>query len=132
MNKHLNRIIPALISALEQTQEEGVWQSAEEVVLSVIKEPGPAFLIEELVKGCAEPRPEARAVAMQLLQALCSKSSADLTEHVPHLLIFTTESLNDPSEEVCQAAWLGLEAVVKVRNNHFIISLRKTPHFGCQ
>ena len=115
LNKHLNRIIPALIGALEQSQDEGVWQSAEEVVLSVLKEPGPAFLIEEIVKSCDDPRPEVRAVAMQLLHVLSSKSAADLSEHIPHLMIFTTESLNDPSDEVCEAAWLALEAVVKVR-----------------
>ena len=91
-----------------------MWQSAEEVVLTVVKEPGPAFLIEELVKCCGDMRPEVRGVAMRLLQVLCGKSMADLTEHIPHLLIFTTESLNDPSEEVCVAAWLALEAVVKV------------------
>lgn len=115
LNKHLNRIIPALINALvEESHDEGVWQSAEEVVLSVQKEPGSAFLIEELVKSCRNARPEVRAVAMQLLHVLCSKSLADLSEHIPHLMIFTTESLNDPSDQVCEAAWMALEAIVKV------------------
>ena len=115
LNKHLNRIIPALILALKNTsQEEGVWQSAKEVVLSVNKEPGPAFLIEELVKCCRDTCPEVRGVAMGLLQTLCSRTTADLSEHTPHLLIFTTESLNDPSDQVCQSAWLALDAIIKV------------------
>ena len=112
MNKHLNRIIPALITALSESHPD--FESAESVILSVQKEPGPAFLIEELVKGCRETRPEVRATAMRLLHVLSSKSSADLTEHVPQLMIFTTESLNDPSDKVCEAAWLALEAIVKV------------------
>ncbi len=115
LNKHLNRIIPALISALGGEHPD--FESGESVILSVQKEPGPAFLIEELVKCCRDTRPKVRATAMRLLHVLASKSSADLTEHVPHLMIFTTESLNDPSDEVCEAAWLALEAIVKVRNS---------------
>jgi hypothetical protein len=115
LNKHLNRIIPALIGALVGSHDEGLLQSAEEVVLSVQKDPGPAFLIEELVKCCRDANPEVRAAAMQLLHVLCRKSAADLTEHIPQLMIFTTEALNDPSDGVCEGAWLGLEALVKVR-----------------
>lgn len=77
-------------------------------------EPGPAILIEELVKAAKKESPQTRAAAMGLLQTLCSKGSVDLTEHVPHLIIFTTEALNDPSDRVCERAWLSLEALVKV------------------
>ncbi len=98
--------------------DEKAWQSAEDVVLSVTKEPGPAFLIEELVKGSKFTKPEMRAVSMHLVYTLCGRSSADLSEHVSQLIIFTTEMLNDPSEEVCVKAWLGLDAVVKVRGCH--------------
>ena len=113
LNKHLNRIIPALINALGGSHPD--FESAKSVILSVQKEPGPAFLIEELVKCCRDARPDVRATSMRLLHVLTSQSSADLTEHVPQLMIFTTESLNDPSDEVCEAAWLALEAIVKVR-----------------
>ena len=89
-------------------------ESAEGVVLSVQNEPGPSYLIEQLVKTAADTRLERRAAAMSLIHVLCDKSPADLTEHVPQLIIFTTEALNDPSEEVCQKAWLALEATVKV------------------
>lgn len=51
---------------------------------------------------------------MGLLQAMCAKSPVDLNEHVPQLMIFTTEALNDPSDAVCEKAWLALEALVKV------------------
>lgn len=51
---------------------------------------------------------------MMLVSALCSRSSAELGEHLPQLLIFTAEALNDPSDGVCGKAWLALEATVKV------------------
>lgn len=51
---------------------------------------------------------------MGLLQAMCAKSPVDLGEHMPQLIIFTTEALNDPSDAVCEKAWLALEALVKV------------------
>ena len=82
--------------------------------MSVKTEPGPAFLIEELVKASQSQRQEERVAAMTLMMAFCSRSSAELTEHLPQLLIFTTEALNDPSESVCEKAWLALEATVKV------------------
>jgi len=83
-------------------------------VLSVKKEPGPAFLIEELVKCSQAAKPEERAASMHLVYTLCGRSSSDLSEHVSQLIIFTTETLNDPSDEVCEKAWLGLDAVIKV------------------
>ena len=78
-------------------------------------EPGPAILIEELVKAAKRESPDTRAAAMGLLQAMCSRSSVDLREHLPHLIIFTTEAFNDPSDLMCERAWLSLEALVKVR-----------------
>ena len=115
LSKHLNRIIPALVQSLSHIpQDERVWQYAEEVVLSVQKEPGPAFLVEELVKCAHDVRPEIRAVSVHLLFTLCGRSSADLSEHLPYLMIFTTETLNDPSDLVCEKAWLGLDAIIKV------------------
>ena len=85
------------------------------VILLSQGEPGLATLIEELVKAAKKETPQARAAAMGLLLAMCSGSSVDLTEHVPHLIIFVTEAFNDPSESVCERAWLSLEALVKVR-----------------
>ena len=77
-------------------------------------EPGPATLIEELVKAAKKDSPYTRAAAMGLLQAMCAKSPVDLNEHVPQLMIITTEALNDPSDAVCEKAWFALEALVKV------------------
>ena len=116
LNRHLNRIISAVVEFLGSTpsSDERAWQAAEEVVLSVQKEPGPAFLIDELVKCSQATKPEERAASMHLVYTLCGRSSADLSEHVSQLIIFTTETLNDPSDEVCEKAWLGLDAVIKV------------------
>ena len=114
LHKHLNYIIPALINSLEKGGDPDVSEQAEGVILSVTTEPGPAMLIEELVKASRSFREGERAATMSLVLALCSKSSAELTEHLPQLLIFTAEALNDPSESVCERAWLALEATVKV------------------
>lgn len=123
LHKHLGRIIHALISSLRSTSDEDTWAAAEGVVLSVQKAPGPTILIEELCKAAQNERPDARAAAMALLYSLCDRSTADLTEHIPQLLIFTTECLNDPSDAVCEKAWLALEATVKVMNDVMITSL---------
>lgn len=115
LHKHLDRIIPALIHSLQSdpTNPE-VTEQAEGVVLSVKNEPGPAILIEVLVKASRSMREEERVATMTLVLALCSRSAAELNEHLPQLLIFTAEALNDPSDGVCEKAWLALEATVKV------------------
>lgn len=115
--KHLSCIIPALINSLKTTADGEMWTAAEGVVLSVQGEPGPSILIEQLCKAAQEGGPDTRTTAMTLLYTLCSRSTASLTEHIPHLLIFTTESLNDPSEPMCEKAWLALEATVKVMHD---------------
>ena len=84
------------------------------VVLSVHEEPGSSILIEELFKAARVMNSETRAASMGLLHALCDRSTADLTEHIPQLIIFTAEALNDPSDIVCERAWHALEATVKV------------------
>ncbi len=144
LHKHLDRIVPALIRSLGSTSDEETWQAAEGkvlrsqttpfssqplplsftlvtlhsppgVILSVQVEPGPATLIEELFKAARGQLPEDRAAAGGLLRTLCDRSPADLTEHIPQLMIFTAEALNDPSDEVCERAWYALEATIKVR-----------------
>lgn len=115
LHKHLDRIIPALIHSLQSdpTNPE-ITEHAEGVVLSVKNEPGPATLIEVLVKASQSMREEERVATMTLMLALCSRSTAELNEHLSQLLIFTAEALNDPSDGVCEKAWLALEATVKV------------------
>jgi HEAT repeat protein len=129
LHSHLHRIIPALIGSLEGEVDQETWGAAEGVVLSVQGEPGPAILTEELVKAAKKEGPQTRAAAMGLLQTMCSRSSVDLSEHVPQLIIFTTEAFNDPSDSVCERAWLCLEALVKRVNQkelpHYIGYLRK-------
>lgn len=115
--KHLSCIIPALIDSLKGTTDGEMWAAAEGVVLSVQGEPGPSILIEQLCKAAQDGGPDTRTAAMALLYTLCGRSTASLTEHIPHLLIFTTESLNDPSEPMCEKAWLALEATVKVTHD---------------
>ena len=88
------------------------FEAAVGVVLSVSQEPGVAILIEELFKAGRSKKESIRAAAMMLFEAFCSKSTANLVDHTPQLLIFATESLTNPNESVCERAWLALEAIV--------------------
>ncbi len=112
LHKHLDRIIPALISSITETPDS--LESAEGVVLSVQNEPGPSHLLDQLLKAARDTKLDRREAAMTLLHAFCGRSPADLSDYVPQLIIFTTEALNDPSEKVCTEAWFALEAIVKV------------------
>ena len=86
------------------------------VVLSIQEEPGLSVLVEELFKVGRHTSDSRRHAALLLLEALCSRCHANLNEHVAQLIIFTTESLADKSQEVCESGWTALEALVtKVR-----------------
>ncbi len=115
LHKHLDRIIPALITAVAKAPNSA--HSAEGVVLSVQGEPGPSYLLEQLLKGARDTKLDRREAAMSLVHVFCEKSPADLSDHVSQLIIFTTEALNDPSDRVCVEAWYALEAIVKVSDD---------------
>ena len=92
------------------------------VVLSVGDEPGVSILIEELFKCGRANSDNKRAAAMMLMEAFCSKSTADLSEHIPQLLVFAAESLTNHNQRACEKAWLALDALVtKVWSCHVII-----------
>jgi hypothetical protein len=111
--KHLPRVIPALVSSLQNAKEmEENFEDAVGVVLSVREEPGVGFLIEELFKAGRATKDSKRGVAMMLFEAFCSKTTIDLSEHVSQLLIFSLETFTDQNEIVCERAWLALEALV--------------------
>lgn len=80
--------------------------------MSVSGEPGLSILIEELCKAGRHTKDTKRIASLGLLEALCSRSTADLTDHSAQLLIFATESLTDTNDGVCEKAWLMLEAIV--------------------
>ena len=82
------------------------------VVLSIQEEPGLSVLVEELFKVGRHTSDSRRHAALLLLEALCSRCRTNLNEHVAQLIIFTTESLADKSQEVCESGWTALEALV--------------------
>ena len=114
LNKHLDRIIPALTASLRGTCDQQTWEAAEGVVLSVSEEPGLSGLIEELLKEVQEGEQQSKVAAMRLLNALCARSTAELAEHIPRLISFCTLLLNDQTPELCEAGWGALDAIVKV------------------
>lgn len=114
LNKHLDRIIPALTASLQGTCDQQTWEAAEGVVLSVSEEPGLTGLIEELLAEVQEGELQSKVAALRLLNALCARSTAELAEHVPRLISFCTLLLNDQTPELCEAGWCALDAIVKV------------------
>eukprot|EP00731_Ephydatia_muelleri_P027538 Em0019g411a len=129
LNKHLDRIIPALTASLQGTCDQQTWEAAEGVVLSVSEEPGLTGLIEELLAEVQEGELQSKVAALRLLNALCARSTAELAEHVPRLISFCTLLLNDQTPELCEAGWCALDAIVKRTNPkelpHLVSHLQK-------
>ena len=90
------------------------------VVSYVEDEPGVSILLEELFKLGRHDSYRKRHAAMLLVEALCRQGNANLTEHLPQLIIFAAEAMVDDNEEVCLSACASLEALVS-KVTQFII-----------
>ena len=82
------------------------------VVSCVEDEPGVSIVFEELYKAGRHDSYRKRQAAMLLIEALCNCANANLTEHIPQLVIFVTEAMANENEQVCQTACASLEALV--------------------
>ena len=90
LNKHLGKIMPALLTSLatshgtpEETAELG---HARAVVLSVQDEVGVSYIMDIMLDNCKSKDPVNRRGAVTLLAAFCDQTKVDISEYVPQLL----------------------------------------------
>ncbi|XP_049938173.1 eIF-2-alpha kinase activator GCN1 [Schistocerca serialis cubense] len=129
LTKYLNKILPALLSALSAAQ--GTPQEAQEleycqaVVLSVTDEVGIRTIMDQLMESTRSDKVEVRRSSVTLLCAFCRHTHADYSQYVPQLLRGLIHLFTDSNKEVLQMAWEALNAVTKTLD-----PTQQTAHVG--
>merc|ERR1719400_2754779 len=117
LNKHLARILPALLTALAESQNSPSasqeLQYSQAVVLSVVDETGVSYVMDILLENCKSKDTVTRRGAVTLLAAFCDQTKVDISEYVPQLLRALILLFTDTEKGVLTEAHNALTAVTK-------------------
>ncbi|XP_006818140.1 LOW QUALITY PROTEIN: stalled ribosome sensor GCN1-like [Saccoglossus kowalevskii] len=120
LTKHLSRILPALLGALNESagsdKESENLIHCQTLVLSVTDELGVRTIVDELLVATKHDSVGTRKAAVTILNAYCTQSKADLTLFVPSLFTGLIRLFNDEDQQVLEFSWSALNAVVKRLN----------------
>ncbi|GBP56848.1 eIF-2-alpha kinase activator GCN1 [Eumeta japonica] len=115
--KHLHRILPALLAALEASRdtpnEARELEYCRGALLPVTDEAGVRNIVDALLEAARSTSPPRKRAAAALLCAFVSHTRADLTPYVPQLLRGLILLFAEEEREVLQMAWEALQALTK-------------------
>ena len=129
LTRYLHKILPALLTALSESQ--GTPQEAQEleycqaVVLSVTDEVGVRTIMDHLLESSRSENVNVRRSAAALLCAFCSQTRANYSQHVPALLRGLIHLFTDSDRGVLQMSWEALSSVTKTLDTS-----QQTAHVG--
>ncbi|MCL4122712.1 UNVERIFIED_CONTAM: hypothetical protein GTU68_062263 [Idotea baltica] len=117
LTKHLNRILPALLAALAETNNPQEYETAlahcQEVVLAVNDDMGVNTIVDELLTYSKNKNMDTSRAAVSLLLAFCSNTRANYTDYAPQLIRGLIQLLVSPDQVTLQTSWDALNAVTK-------------------
>ncbi|XP_047737876.1 eIF-2-alpha kinase activator GCN1 isoform X2 [Hyalella azteca] len=122
LTRHLDKILPALVSAVNSQWRDGVSVRPEYeaalthchgVVLAVNDPAGVNIIIDELLRSTKNNNVGYARAAVSILVAFCSNTKADYNDHVSHLLRGLLQLFTSNDDATLQAAWAALNAVTK-------------------
>lgn len=117
LTRFLNRILPALLTALSDSHgtpdEVQQLEYCQTVVLSVTDDAGTRTIVDQLLEHTRADCPLRRRSAAALLCAFCGSSKADFSAYIPQLMRGLIHLCTDDDKEVLQMAWEALNAVTK-------------------
>lgn len=117
LNKHLGKILPALMSSLAEkmdTPEEAQeLQYCHSVVLSVVDDVGVRTVLTELLGAMNGQKPALRYASVTILQSYCDQTRVDYTDHVPTLMNSLIHLTIDTNVKILNASWDCLNTIIK-------------------
>ncbi|XP_074307849.1 protein ILITYHIA [Silene latifolia] len=114
LNSHLSTVLPALLSAMGDSNVEvrDLSKKAAETVVSVIDDEGIESLISELVKGSGDSKSSIRKSSSYLIGYLFKNSKLYLDDEAPDMISTLVVLLSDSDPDTVLAAWEALSCVV--------------------
>ena len=117
LNKHLAKILPALLASLSDshgTQDEvQELQYCQAVILAVTDDIGVSYVMDILLDSCKSKDIATRRGSVTLLHGFCEQTKINFSEYVPQLLRSLILLFTDKDEGVLLEAWNALNAVTK-------------------
>ncbi|KAG8455790.1 hypothetical protein GDO86_001836 [Hymenochirus boettgeri] len=117
LTKHLNVILPAVMSALKvhlgTDEEQAELANCQAVILSVEDDVGQRIVIEDLLEATRSSDLGMRQAAATILNMFCAKAKADYTAHLRSLVSGLLRLFNDSNDVVLNESWDALNAITK-------------------
>ncbi|CAH2295310.1 eIF-2-alpha kinase activator GCN1 [Pelobates cultripes] len=117
LTRHLNVILPALMSALKAhlgtDDEQAELANCQAVILSVEDDVGQRIVIEDLLEATRSPDVGMRQAAAIILNMYCAKTKADYTPHLRSLVSGLLRLFNDNNSVVLNESWDALNSITK-------------------
>ncbi|CAH1802155.1 unnamed protein product [Owenia fusiformis] len=117
LNRHLGKILPALMKSLSSKfgtpDEQEELQYCENVVLSVSSDAGLRYVMDELLAATNTSNMLMCASAVTILYSYTSKTKADYSDYIPQLLRCLLHLYTKSDERVLEASWNCLNAITK-------------------
>ncbi|XP_053325705.1 eIF-2-alpha kinase activator GCN1 [Spea bombifrons] len=117
LTRHLNVILPAVMSALKAqlgTDNEQVeLANCQAVILSVEDDAGQRIVIEDLLEATRSSDVGMRQAAAVILNMYCAKTKADYSAHLRNLVSGLLRLFNDSNSVVLNESWDALSAITK-------------------
>ncbi|KAM4708063.1 stalled ribosome sensor GCN1 [Discoglossus pictus] len=117
LTRHLNVILPAVMSALKAhlgtDHEQEELANCQAVILSVEDDVGQRIVIDDLLEATRSPDVGMRQAAAIILNIYCAKTKADYTAHLRGLVSGLLRLFNDSHSVVLNESWDALSAITK-------------------
>ncbi|KAM8961528.1 stalled ribosome sensor GCN1 isoform 1-T1 [Pelodytes ibericus] len=117
LTRHLNVILPAVMSALKAhlgtEDEQAELANCQAVILSVEDDVGQRIVIEDLLEATRSSDVGMRQAAAIILNMYCTKTKADYSAHLKSLVSGLLRLFNDSHSVVLNESWDALSAITK-------------------
>ncbi|XP_076367337.1 lethal (3) 80Fj isoform X2 [Tachypleus tridentatus] len=138
LTKHLNKVLPALLSALSDAldtpKEQQETEYCQAVVLSVQDDLGVRTIIDYLLEAARNGSTSYRRAAVALLSIFCSNTKANYSTHVSQLLRGLIHLFTDNNPHVLNLSCEALNSVTKTLDTagqlHHVADVRQAVRFA--
>ncbi|KAM9331114.1 stalled ribosome sensor GCN1 isoform 2-T2 [Gastrophryne carolinensis] len=117
LTKHLNVILPAVMTALKSQlgteNEQSELSNCQAVILSVEDDVGQRIVIDDLLEATRSSDVGMRQAAVIILNTYCAKTKADYSAHIRSLMSGLMRLFNDTNSVVLNESWDALNAITK-------------------
>jgi len=140
LTRHLRKIIPAMLQAVDksenETAEEQAIEGTKALILSVEDDTGIITIIDQFIENSNDKSPGIRKATAIMIRTFCSGTKVDYSSFIQQLLQVILQLMNDADQAVYTEAWGALDSLLKrldpAEQLQHIGNLRKAIQYAAQ